>query len=369
MTGKFNFEDKGCKDFVEEDSGGRFSRHQDAASSYKFKSTCYRLLRYLKLALRVRSTHLLRTGSLFFFIMATVMNNFAVEKGIPAVFHWPVTFLDRLWTFLPTIYTAYYALLPLWPLESFSPRALLMLGLVSFWMCRLSYNTWRRGLFNLKDEDYRWIVVRSKIPTWLFQVFNLVFIAVMQNIILFLLGIPAQIAALQQPSQLSTSDYILATLAVLDVIVEFIADNQQYSFQTYKQRGVLRGFVTRGLWAWSRHPNFLCEQTFWILINLFPLLAPESPQLPSLPISSITPLWPITPALVLCMLFFSSTRFTEDISLSKYPEGYRAYQSRVAMFVPLLTPVWGLLLKIRGKKDEVDELLFGQGRATDEKDD
>ncbi len=59
--------------------------------------------------------------------------------------------VDRLWTFLPTIYTAYWALLPLWPHKSatwrylvlvpyvpdeashfarhFSPRALFMLGL------------------------------------------------------------------------------------------------------------------------------------------------------------------------------------------------------------------------------------------------
>lgn len=60
-----------------------------------------------------------------------------------------VSQVDRLWVFLPTIYTAYWALLPLWPHNSsswrcllpyvpdeashfasdFSPRALLMLGL------------------------------------------------------------------------------------------------------------------------------------------------------------------------------------------------------------------------------------------------
>jgi hypothetical protein len=60
-----------------------------------------------------------------------------------------VSQIDRIWTFMPTIYTAYWALLPLWPHNSatwrllapyvpgeashfsrnFSPRALLMLGL------------------------------------------------------------------------------------------------------------------------------------------------------------------------------------------------------------------------------------------------
>ncbi len=64
-------------------------------------------------------------------------------------------------------------------------------------MLRLSYNTWRRGLFKLcvfpsalcphpylvmlnfvhsNDEDYRWAILRNKLPTWLFQVVNLTFI-------------------------------------------------------------------------------------------------------------------------------------------------------------------------------------------------
>ncbi|KAJ2969122.1 hypothetical protein NUW54_g13036 [Trametes sanguinea] len=138
-----------------------------------------------------------------------------LSKGISPTLQWPVKFclynaaaayilsiitgnvsqVDRVWTFLPTIYTAYYALLPLWPntprlfffpyvpetvhpdlVQRFSPRALLMFGLVFIWMCRLTYNTWRRGLFNPNDEDYRWAILRQKIPTWLFQVFNLTFI-------------------------------------------------------------------------------------------------------------------------------------------------------------------------------------------------
>ena len=96
---------------------------------------------------------------------------------------------------------------------------------------------------------------------------------------------------------------------------------------------------------------------------MFPLLAPEHPQLPTLPLESITPLWPLLPTLTVCGLFFSSTRFTESITAAKYPEGYRAYQQRVSMFVPFLTPVWGLLLALQGKKEAVDRVLFGQGET------
>jgi hypothetical protein len=93
----------------------------------------------------------------------------------PATFAWPAQFcafvtaatyvasvvtgnvsqVDRLWTFLPTIYTAYFALLPLWPrsvqpfwlcpyvpdeladhAEDYSPRAIMMLSLAVLWMFR-----------------------------------------------------------------------------------------------------------------------------------------------------------------------------------------------------------------------------------------
>ncbi|KAH7927963.1 DUF1295-domain-containing protein [Leucogyrophana mollusca] len=345
------------------------------------------------------------------------MDSFHVLNEQAPTFVWPVKFcvamtattyvlslltgnvsqVDRVWTFLPTIYTAYYALLPLWPRVaptfffpytpeaisssiggSFSPRALLMLALVVTWMFRLSYNTWRRGLFSLKDEDYRWEILRQKIPKALFQLFNLTFIAIAQNIILFLLGIPTQIAVSQPHTSLGVSDYVLGTLGFLVILIEFTADNQQYSFQTYKQSGKLnmnewpgarirwtpqdaeRGFVTRGLWAWSRHPNFFCEQSFWVIINFFPLLSSSSREL-ALSTTSITSLAPLLPCLVLCSLFYSSTLFTEGISLSKYPIAYAAYQQRVGMFIPLLTPVWGFFLSLQGKKEEVDQLVYGIG--------
>ncbi len=47
--------------------------------------------------------------------------------------------------------------------------------------------------------------------------------------------------------------------------------------------------------------------------------------------------------------------------MGKYPRGYAAYRSRVAMFVPYLTPVWGMLLNLTGGKREVEELVWGSG--------
>lgn len=148
------------------------------------------------------------------------------------------------------------------------------------------------------SEDYRWAVLRSQIPAWLFHILNLTFIAIIQNVLLFLLGIPVFIASVLQPhTDLSTSDYILAFIALSILTLEFIADNQQFAFQTYKYAyqahingiktvppylereqwplskldwspsDMRRGFVTKGLWRFSRHPNFACEQGFWVFLS------------------------------------------------------------------------------------------------------
>ncbi|RXW21736.1 hypothetical protein EST38_g4131 [Candolleomyces aberdarensis] len=243
-----------------------------------------------------------------------------------------------------------------------------MFGLTFIWMCRLSYNTYRRGLFRLSDEDYRWQVLRSTVSPLLFQFTNFVFISGIQNVLLLLLGLPAKTAALQADTSLSASDYALAALALTLLLVEFTADNQQYAYHAYKHsylarqkddktapyynqlehwvgsrlswslNDAKRGFVTRGLWAYSRHPNFFCEQAFWLVITLLPLLAPSAPNLAHAPLSVIiaslsdseqrealcAALYPtavhLLPALSLSALFFSSTLFTESISKKKYPQ-------------------------------------------------
>lgn len=214
---------------------------------------------------------------------------------------------------------------------------------------------------------------------------------------------PALIAA-THPSPLALSDIILALTALTLLAFETIADNQQFAFHAWKhgkydaraqwpgarlawtKDDAARGFCTRGLWSWSRHPNFFAEQSFWVgwggapspchvillthiqqgVLNLIPILPlPNAPALvtphKTTLVDALRTLVPLSPSLALCLLFISSTRFTESISAGKYPRGYTAYRSRVAMFVPFLTPVWGALLNLTGGKREIEELVWGSG--------
>lgn len=60
---------------------------------------------------------------------------------------------------------------------------------------------------------------------------------------------------------------IAALLFVACFAIEAIADRQMFEFQTEKYRRLeakeelgeyQRGFIETGLWAFSRHPNYLC---------------------------------------------------------------------------------------------------------------
>lgn len=103
-----------------------------------------------------------------------------------------------------------------------------------------------------------------------------------------------------------------------------------------------------------------------------PLVSPGRPNLPSfkdfLLISTIPNLSSLvtifyslrylSPAIVLSILFFSSTLFTESITASKYAN-YRAYQKRVAMFDPFTTVLKTVVWAVLGRKVKLDAVVWG----------
>jgi hypothetical protein len=103
--------------------------------------------------------------------------------------------------------------------------------------------------------------------------FNLVFVAAYQNVILLLIAVPAYVASLHQGVPLGSLDAAGAALFAAFLALEATADGQQWAFYAERERrrggsGPLvgdykRGFLSRGLFALSRHPNFFAEQCLW----------------------------------------------------------------------------------------------------------
>jgi steroid 5-alpha reductase family enzyme len=240
--------------------------------------------------------------------------------------------VDKLWSIVPIIYVWDMTYLADW-----NQRMVLMSVLVTIWAVRLTYNFARRGAYTWKfwagEEDYRWEVLRKRPgfnKPFIWMLFNLFFICSYQNILIFLFTIPI-LTAVGDNSPLNWIDYLLSFLFVLFVLLEFVADNQQYVFQTEKHRRMKagealgdyeKGFIDTGLWGIVRHPNYAMEQAIWLVFYFF-----------SVNVTGEWVNWSIAGCALLLILFKGSSDFSEEISAGKYP-AYLTYQKTVPRFIP-----------------------------------
>ncbi len=256
--------------------------------------------------------------ALICFLVSTLSNNYSQ--------------VDKLWSIMPLVYVWIVAARSGW-----EPRLVLMAVVVTVWGLRLTYNFSRRGGYSLKfwtgEEDYRWPVLRRRpefSAKWRWMLFNLFFISLYQMGLILMMTLPALRSMDGRP--MNWVDLVLAGLVVLLVVVETVADQQQWNFQQEKQRlkatgkplppDYRKGFLDSGLWRWIRHPNYSAEQAVWIVFYFFSVSA-----------TGIWLNWSVTGAILLLLLFYGSSNFSESISAEKYP-AYSDYQKRVPRFVP-----------------------------------
>lgn len=234
------------------------------------------------------------------------------------------SWVDRLWSVVPVVYMWVFAAAA--GLEDW--RLNVMAGLVTLWGIRLTFNFARKGGYAPGGEDYRWAILRARMPRWAYELFNIFFIVIYQNVLLLLITLPALTVLLSGAGSFGVADALLTLLFLGLLTLETIADQQQWDFHQWKRaeteagRTVSPGFLTRGLFSVSRHPNFFAEQAQWWVIFLFGAVAAGS-----------IAQWTVVGAFLLTLLFLGSTRFTEAITLSKYPE-YAQYQRRVSVLIP-----------------------------------
>jgi steroid 5-alpha reductase family enzyme len=240
-----------------------------------------------------------------------------------------VSQVDKLWSIVPVVYA--------WVMTAQAhcdPRMVLMSSVATIWGIRLTYNFSRHGAYQWKfwtgHEDYRWAHVRKNpgLDTkWGWRLFHLFFICLYQNALLWLLVMPLVVAQ-ATPRPLGLFDWLLAAAYVGLVGFETVADQQQWNFQQGKKREgatgrYAAGFISDGLWARSRHPNYFAEQSIWVTFFLFSVAASGRLN------------WSMAGCLLLILLFQGSANLGESLQARKYP-GYPDYQKRTPRFLPRL---------------------------------
>ena len=137
---------------------------------------------------------------------------------------------------------------------------------------------------------------------------------------------------------LGAFDYVAFGGALLFLLLETIADEQQMFFHTAKRKMLNegkkledlpepynKGFNTLGLWNYSRHPNYLGEQGFWLMLY-FVVIGSGMVSHGFFSYSGIGPL-------LLVLIFLGSSILQENISTQKYPE-YSRYVHTVSKYIP-----------------------------------
>ncbi len=222
------------------------------------------------------------------------------------------SWVDRLWSVVPVVYLWVFAA------TSGDARTILVAVLVTAWGTRLTFNFARRGGYAPGGEDYRWGIIRSRVPGWAFAVFNVAFIAIYQNVLLLAITLPAWTMA-KNPVPLGAYDIVAAVVFLGFLMGETVADQQRWNFhRAHPEGGVLR----RGLFRYSRHPNYFFEIAQWWVVFVFAVIAAGTPLL-----------WTVGGAVLLTLLFLGSTAFTEWISKSRHPD-FEEYQHTTSMLVP-----------------------------------
>ncbi len=133
---------------------------------------------------------------------------------------------------------------------------------------------------------------------------------------------PLQLGQIHTESlALSTLAWIGAGVWVMGFTIEAVGDWQLRRFKLDPQnRGKI---LDRGLWAWTRHPNYFGDATVWFGLGIIALETPFG-------------MYGFFGPVMMCYFLVKQTgvALTERVMLAKYPE-YSEYMARTSAFIPL----------------------------------
>ena len=222
--------------------------------------------------------------------------------------------VDRVWGLAFVVAAGVYAALG----DGAGPRTVLVLVLVGVWGLRLSaYITWR----NWGDgEDPRYAAMRRRRPET-FALRSLVTVFWLQAVLAWLISVPL-LAALTaaEPRELTWLDLLGAVVWLVGFVFEAVGD---WQLQRFLADPANRGRVMdRGLWRYTRHPNYFGDTTLW-WGYLLPALATGA-------------WWAVAgPALMTVLIVrVSGLALTERSMKKSSREGHAEYVRRTNAFFP-----------------------------------
>jgi steroid 5-alpha reductase family enzyme len=194
-------------------------------------------------------------------------------------------------------------------------RRLLLLVLVSIWALRLSGYIHRRSAGKGEDPRYADLLRDAGVGEVIRKVF------LVQGFATWFISLPLQLSAVIGPTPRAWQAITVAGVLVwlTGLLFEAVGDRQLRVFKADpSHRGVV---MDRGLWAWTRHPNYFGDATVWwglwliTIAGCWSLVTVFSPALMTYFLVSVT-----------------GARLTEKYMRGR--PGFAEYQQRTSFFIP-----------------------------------
>jgi len=141
---------------------------------------------------------------------------------------------------------------------------------IAFWGARLSVN-WMITFHGLHQQDWRYDLLKHKTGRF-FLLVNLLGIQVMPTLIVYACLLPG-FFYLVRGGGLNVG--VLVGLAMIfgGTLLESVADSQMHAFKQQRQDRI--ELLHRGVWRYSRHPNYQGEITVWwgvylVMLSVYP---------------------------------------------------------------------------------------------------
>lgn len=139
-------------------------------------------------------------------------------------------------------------------------HAVLLAAMTALWALRLGVHLLRRNLLHGEDRRYR-AMREAGGPGWLRRSYVTVFL--LQGALMWLISLPLQLGIFLSPGD-AIHHPLTAAGAVLFLagfVCEAVADAQMWRFR--RDPANAGRVMDRGLWRWSRHPNYFGESCVW----------------------------------------------------------------------------------------------------------
>jgi steroid 5-alpha reductase family enzyme len=194
-------------------------------------------------------------------------------------------------------------------------RRLLLLALVGAWGLRLAWHRHRRNAGKGEDPRYAEMLGRERgNPT----VVAIRKVYAVQALALWFVSLPIQVSAAAGAGNAAVA-VVGVAVWLLGVTFEAVGDAQLSAFKANPDN--TGKVMDRGLWSWTRHPNYFGDASVWWGLWLVAASA-----------------WPgvltvLSPIVMTYFLAFATGAKLLERHLAQRP-GYAAYQRRTSSFLP-----------------------------------